>query len=76
MQAQVTPNMKRTQIPGPALPTEGRSQKEEGIQPSSLGKGDLRRSKLGEKRQDRNMVQMKEQGRNSPDQKLSSYEWI
>ena len=50
MQAQVTPNMKPTQITGPALPTKGRSQKEEGIQPSSLGKGDLRRRKLGKKK--------------------------
>ena len=45
-QAEVTPNTKSTQTTGQTLPTEGRKQKEEGIQPESLGKGSLKHSKL------------------------------
>ena len=46
MQTQVPPNTKPTQTTGPASPTEGSNQKEEGIWLKSLGKEDLRQSKL------------------------------
>ena len=68
MQTQVPPNTKSTQTTGPALPTEGRCQKGEGIWPESLGKGDLKHSNLGKKWKDRSIAQMKEQGGNSQDQ--------
>ena len=47
----------------------GKNQKDEGIQPQSLGKGDLKWRKLGGKmKRQRNTAHMKEQGRNSQDQ--------
>ena len=42
--AQISPYKKLTQTTGPTL--EGRNQKEEKIQPWSLGKGDLKHNKL------------------------------
>ena len=44
MQAQVIPYMKLTHTTGPTL--QGRKQKEEKIQPQSLGKKDLKHNKL------------------------------
>ena len=62
--AQISPYEKLTQTTEPIL--EGRSQKEERIQPWSLEKGDLRHSKLKKKmKRQRNTTQMKKQTRNS-----------
>jgi len=41
--------MKLTQTTGPTLPTEGKSQKEERIQPRGLGKEDFKHNKLKKK---------------------------
>ena len=45
--------------------SEGRNQKEEIIQPWSLGKGDLKHNKLKKMKRQRNTAQMKEQTRNT-----------
>ena len=66
-QAQVTPSTLPTQTTEPNLPTESRNQKEKGIRPWSLGKGDLKYNKLKKiimKRQI-NTTQMNEQTRNT-----------
>ena len=64
MQAPVPPTSKPTQATGPASPTGGRHQKQEELQPCSLWKEDLKHSKLDKMRRQRNMLQMKEQGKN------------
>ena len=63
--AQISPYMKLTQTTGPTL--EGRNQKEERIQPWSLGKGDLKHNQLRKQimKRQRNTTQMKEQTRNT-----------
>ena len=63
--AQISPYKKLTQTTEPNL--EGRNQKEERIQPRSLGKGDLKHNKLKKKKmkRQRNTTQMKEQTRNT-----------
>ena len=52
---------------GPTLATKDRNQKEEGIWPWRLGKGDLKHSQLKKMKRQRNIVQMKEQARNTQD---------
>ena len=50
-------------------PTSGsRKQKREELQPCSLGKGDLKYCKLDKMRRQRNILQAKEQDKNSQDQ--------
>ena len=66
-QAQVTPNTRPTKSTGPTLATKDRNQKEEGIWPWRLGKGDLKHSQLKKMKRQRNIVQMKEQARNTQD---------
>ena len=63
--AQISPYNKLTKITGPKL--EGRNQKEERIQPWSLGKENLKQSKLKKKKNERqrNTTQMKGQTRNT-----------
>ena len=57
--------MKLTQTIGPRA-EEGRNQKEERIQPWSLGKGDLKHNKFKKiKKRQRKTTQMKEQIRNT-----------
>ena len=46
IQAQVTPNKKSTQTTQTNFPYKGKNQKEEEIKPWSLGKGDVKWSKL------------------------------
>ena len=60
-QAQFTPNRKSTQTTQPTFPSKGKNQKEEVIQPQSLGKVDLKWSKLEKKMMkiQRNTAQMK-----------------
>ena len=53
-QAQVLSNMKPTQATGPSSPTEGKDQKQEELCPHSLGKGDLKHSKLDKMKRQRN----------------------
>jgi len=56
--------MKLTQTTGPTL--GGQNQKEERIQPWSLGKGDLKHNKFKKKmKKQRNTAQMKEKTRNT-----------
>ena len=62
------PTRKPTQATGQTSPTGGRDQKKEEIRPCSLGKGDLKHSKLNKIRKQRNILQMKEQGKNPQDQ--------
>ena len=67
-QAQVTPSTSPTQTTEPNLPTESRNQKEKGIRPWSLGKGDLKYNKIKrEKKRQINIVQMKGHARNTQD---------
>ena len=52
----------------PTLPTKCRNQKEKGIRPWSLGKGDLKYNKIKrEKKRQINIVQMKGHARNTQD---------
>ena len=68
MQAPVPPTRKPTQATGPTSLTEGRHQKQEELRPCSLQKEDLKHSNLDKMRRQRNMLQMKEQGKNPQDQ--------
>ena len=52
----------------PSLPTGGRHQKQREIQTCSLQKGDHEHSKLSKMRRQRNTQQIKEHGKNPPDQ--------
>ena len=67
-QALVPSTRKPTQPTGPTLDTEVRHQKQRELQTCSLRKGDPNHSKLSKMRRKRNTQQMKEQGKNPPDQ--------
>ena len=67
-QAPVPSTRKPTQHTEPSLATGGRHQKQRELQTCSLRKGDPKHSKLGKMRRQRNTQQMKEQGKNQPDQ--------
>ena len=68
-QALVPTTRKPTQPTEPTLPTGGRHQIQQELQTCSLCKGDSKHSKLSKMRRQRNTQQMKEQGKNPPDQK-------
>ena len=68
IQVPVPSTRKLTQATEPTLPTGGRHQKQWKIQTSSLRKGDPKHSKLSKMTRQRNRQQMKEQGKNPPDQ--------
>ena len=59
---------KPTQATGPTSPTGGRHQKQWELRTCSLQKGERKYSKLNKMRRRRNMQQMKEEGKNPPDQ--------
>ena len=67
-QETVSSTRKPTQPTEPNLPTGARHQKQQELQTSSLQKGDPKHSKLSKMRRQRNTQQMKEQGKNWPDQ--------
>ena len=67
-QALVPSTRKPTQPTEPTLPTEGRHQKQWEYELAACKKGDPKHSKLSKMRKQRNAQQMKEQGKNSPDQ--------
>ena len=67
-QAPVPSTRKPTQGTEPTLPTGGRHQKQQELQTYSLWKGDPKHSKLSKMGRQRNMQQMKEQGKNPPHQ--------
>ena len=67
-QAPVPSNRKPTQPTEPTLPTGGRHQNQWEPRTCSLRKGDPKHSKLSKMRRQRNIQQMKEQGKNQPDQ--------
>ena len=67
-QALVPFTRKPTQLTEATLPTGGRHQKQQEIRTCSLRKGDPKHSKLSKMRRQRNTQQMKEQGKNPPDQ--------
>ena len=67
-QALVPSTRKPTQPTEPTLATGGRHQKQRELRTCSLRKGDLKHSKLNKMRRQRNTQQMKEQGKNPPDQ--------
>ena len=60
--------MKPTQPTEPTLATGGRHRKQQELQTCGLQKGDPKHSKLSKMRRQRNTQQMKEQGKNPPDQ--------
>ena len=66
--APVLPTRKPTQPTEPTLPTGGRHQKQQELRICSLRKGDPTHSKLSKIKKQRNTQQMKEQGKNPPDQ--------
>ena len=68
IQAPVPATRKPTQGTEPTLPTGGRHQKQQELRTCSLGNGDPKHSKLSKMRRQRNTEQMKEQGKNPPDQ--------
>ena len=67
-QAQVPSTREPTQPTEPTLPTGDRHQKQWELQTCSLRKEDTKHNKLSKMRRQRNMQQMKEQGKNPPDQ--------
>ena len=67
-QAPVPSTRKPTQPTEPNLPTGGRHQKQWELWSCSLWKGDPKHSKLSKMKRQRNTQQMKEQGKNPPDQ--------
>ena len=67
-EAPVPSTRKPTQVIEPTLPTGGRHQKQWELWTCSLRKGDPKHSKLNKMRTQRNTQQMKEQGKNPPDQ--------
>ena len=67
-QAPVSSTTKPTQPTEPTLPTGGRHQKQQELRTCSLRKGDPKHSKLSKIKRERNTQQMKEQGKNLPDQ--------
>ena len=68
-QALVPCTRKATQPTEPTLPTGGRHQKQWELRTCSLRKGDPKHSKLSKMKRQRNTEQMKDQGKNPPDQK-------
>ena len=67
-QPPVPSTRKPTQPTEPTLATGGRHQKQRELRTCSLRKGDPKHSKLSKMRRQRNTQQMKEQGKNPPDQ--------
>ena len=67
-QAPVPSTRKHTQPTKPTLALGGRHQKQWELQNCSLQKGECKNSKLSKMRRQRNTQQMKEQGKNQPDQ--------
>ena len=67
-QAPVPSTRKATQSTEPTLPTGGRHQKQQELRTCSLRKGDPKHSRLSKMRRQRNAQQMKDQGKNPPDQ--------
>ena len=67
-QARVPSSRKPTLATEPTLATGGRHQKQWELQTCTLQKGDPKHSKLSKMRRQRNTQQMKEQGKNPPDQ--------
>ena len=67
-QAPVPSTRKPTQPTEPTLPTGGRHQKQRELRTCSLRKGDPKHSKLRKMRRHRNTQQVKEEGKNPPDQ--------
>ena len=68
MQAQVPLNLKPTETTGPTSSTDSKDQNQKKIWPYNPGKGVLKHSKIGKMKRQRNIVQMKEQVKNSQDQ--------
>ena len=67
-QATVPSTRKPTEPTEPTLATGGRHQKQRELRTCSLQKGDAKHSKLSKMRRQRNTQQIKEQGKNPPDQ--------
>ena len=67
-QAPVSSTSKPIQPTEPNLPTGGRHQKQWELRACSLQKGDPKHRKLSKMKRQRNTQQMKEQGKNPPDQ--------
>ena len=67
-QAPVPSTRKPTQSTEPNLATGGRHQKQQELRTCSLQKGDPKHSKVIKMRRQRTTQQMKEQGKNPPDQ--------
>ena len=67
-QAPVPSTKNPTQPTGPTLPTGSRHQKQQELRIYSLRNRDPKHNKLRKMRRQRNTQQMKEQGKNSPDQ--------
>ena len=66
-QEPVPSTRKPTQPTEATLPTGGRHQKKYELRTCGLEKGDPKHSKLSKMRRQRNMQQVKEQGKNPPD---------
>ena len=64
MQSQFTPNMKQTQTTAPTLPTEDRNKKDVDRTLKSGKRRPQMKQFRGKKRRQKNILQMKEQGRN------------
>ena len=62
------PTRKPTQTTEPTIATGDRYQKQQELQTCSMQKGDCKHSKLSKMRRQRNTQQMKEQGKNPPEQ--------
>ena len=62
----IPPNTKHTQET--TSPIRGRDKNQEGIQPYSLGRGDLKHNKSEKMKGQRNIRQLKEHGKNTQDQ--------
>ena len=67
-QAPVLSTRKPTQLTEPTLATEGRNQKQWELRTYCLKKGDPKHSKFSKIRRQRNAQQMKDKGKNPPDQ--------
>ena len=68
-QASVSSTRKPTQPTEPNIDTGGRHQKQRELQTCSLQKGDGKHSKISKMRRQRNIQQMKKQGKNPADLK-------
>ena len=67
-QAPVPSTRKPTKPTEPTIPTGSRHQKQRELQTCSLRNGDPKHSKLSKMRRQKNAKQVKEQGKNPPDQ--------